>query len=85
MYLYLYMYFSCLGVCRFVSNKRQNGIADRAQILCVTSHDPMEGLWNIKIENLRKKSFKIVVYFPPKFDNGLKWPIFRTTVKRFLH
>ena len=66
MYLYLYMYFSCLGVRRFVSNKRQNGIADRAQILCVTSHDPMEGLWNIKIENLRKKILQNSCLFPAK-------------------
>ena len=66
MYLFLYMYFDSLGVCRFVSNKRQNGIADRAQILCVTSHDPMEGLWNIKIENLRKKILQNSCLFPAK-------------------
>ena len=77
MYLYLYMYFACLGVCRFVSNKRQNGIADRAQILCVTSHDPMEGLWNIKIENLRKKSFKIVGFFSAKIWQWFKMADFQ--------
>ena len=32
----------------FSSNKRQNSWTDRAQILCGTSHDPREGLWNIK-------------------------------------
>ena len=34
---------------QFVSNKRQNGLTDRAQILCGTSHDPGKGLWNIKV------------------------------------
>ena len=40
--------FVCLSVCLFVSNKRQNGWTDRAQIFCGTSHDPREGLWMIK-------------------------------------
>ena len=44
------IYFS---VCPFVSNKRQNGWTDRAQIVCGTSHVPKEVLWYIKIE--RKK------------------------------
>ena len=39
----------CLSVCLFVSNKRQNGWTDRAQIFCGTSRDPREGLWMIKI------------------------------------
>ena len=30
-------------VCLFVSNKRQNGWTDRAQIFCGTSRDPREG------------------------------------------
>ena len=34
----------CLSVCLFVSNKRQNGLTDRAQIFCGTSRDPREGL-----------------------------------------
>ena len=34
-----------------VSNKRQNGWTDRAQIFCGTSRDPREGLWMIKISN----------------------------------
>jgi len=33
----------CLSVCPFVSNKRQNGWTDLAQILCGTSHIPREG------------------------------------------
>jgi len=32
-------------VCLFVSNKRQNGWTDRAQIFCGTSRDHREGLW----------------------------------------
>ena len=40
----------CLFVCLFVSNKRQNGWTDRAQIFCGTSRDPREGLWMIKIQ-----------------------------------
>ena len=55
------LFFVCLGVCPFVSNKRQNGSTDRAQTLSGTSHDPREGLKNIKIE--RKKSWKIVGIF----------------------
>ena len=39
----------CLFVCLFVSNKRQNGWTDRAQIFCGTSRDPREGLWMIEI------------------------------------
>ena len=30
----LYINLDCLSVCLFVSNKRQNGWTDRAQILC---------------------------------------------------
>ena len=40
--------FVCYGVmvsvCLFVSNKRQNGSTDRAQILCGTSRDHRKGL-----------------------------------------
>ena len=36
----------------FVSNKRQNGWTDRAQIFCGTSRDHREGLWMIKISNI---------------------------------
>jgi len=39
----------CLSVCLLVSNKRQNGWTDRAQIFCGTSRDPREGLWIIEI------------------------------------
>ena len=42
----------CLFVCLFVSNKRQNGWTDRAQIFCGTSRDHREGLWMIKISNI---------------------------------
>ena len=42
----------CLSVCLFVSNKRQNGWIDLAQIFCGASRDPREGLWKIKISNI---------------------------------
>ena len=42
----------CLSVCLFVSNKRQNGWTDRAQIFCGTSRDPREGLWMIKFSKI---------------------------------
>ena len=45
----LYINLACLSVCLFVSNKRQNGWTDRAQIFCGTSRKPREGLWMIKI------------------------------------
>ena len=47
MYL-LYIYFACLGVRLFVSNKLQNGWTDLVQIFCETSRDPREGLWMIE-------------------------------------
>ena len=36
-----------VSVCLFVSNKRENGWTDRAQIFCGTSRDHREGLWII--------------------------------------
>jgi len=42
----------CLSVFLFVSNKRQNGWTDRAQIFCGIFRDPREGLWMIKISNI---------------------------------
>jgi len=46
-----------LSVCLFVSNKRQNGWTDRAQIFCGTSRYPREGLWMIK--NFKKGILKV--------------------------
>ena len=37
-----------MSICPFVSNKRQNGYTDRAQILCGTKRDSKEGLWVIE-------------------------------------
>ena len=55
-----YIYILCLSVCFFVSNKRQNGWTDRTKILCVTSHDPSEVLWMLRItKNRLKIYFKI--------------------------
>ena len=42
----------CLFVCLFVSNKRQNGWTDRAQIFCGTPRKPREGLWMIKFSKI---------------------------------
>ena len=52
LYINLVCLFVCLSVwvfvCLFASNKRQNGWTDQAQIFCVISRDPREGLWMIK-------------------------------------
>ena len=53
----------CLSVCLFVSNKRQNGWTDRAQIFCGTSREPREGLWIIKISNICLYQNSIVIKF----------------------
>ena len=52
-----------LSVCFFVSNKRQNGWTDRAQIFCGTSRSPREGLWMIKISNICLYQNSIVIKF----------------------
>ena len=53
---YLYINLACLSVCLFVclflSNKRQNGWTDRAQIFCGISLDPREGLWMINLSKI---------------------------------
>ena len=60
--LYIYVYFSCLGVCSFVSNKRQNGWTDRTHILWDlvwpqgSFMDDWLDLW--KFENSRKKTVR---------------------------
>ena len=53
----------CLFVCLFVSNKRQNGWTDRAQIICGTSRDHREGLWMIKISNICLHQNSIFIKF----------------------
>ena len=53
----------CLSVCLFVSNKRQNGWTDRAQIFCGTSRNHREGLWMIKISNICLHQNSIVIKF----------------------
>ena len=35
----------------FVTDKRQNGRTDRAQIFCGPSHDPREGLYQYELFN----------------------------------
>ena len=68
LYINLACPFVCLSVCLLVSNKRQNGWTDRAQIFCGTSRDPREGLWKIKISNICLYQNSIVI----KFLNILK-------------
>ena len=53
----------CLFVFLFVSNKRQNGWTDRAQIFSGTSRYPREGLWIIKISNICLHQNSIVITF----------------------
>jgi len=53
----------CLSGCLFVSNKRQNGWTDQAQILCGTSRVPREGLWMIKISNIWLHQNSIFIKF----------------------
>ena len=60
---HLYINLACLFVCLFVSNKRQNGWTDRAQIFCRTSRDSREGLWKIKILNICLHQNSIVIKF----------------------
>jgi len=64
---YLYINLACLSVCLFVclfvSNKRQNGWTDRAQIFCGTSRDHREGLWKIKISNICLHQNSIFIKF----------------------
>ena len=75
---YLYIYFACLSVCPFVSNKRQNGGTDRAKILCGTSHDPREGLWMLEITKFVHKSF----WFLFNFENALTFLLLFYIVQR---
>ena len=63
LYINLACLFVCFGVCLFVSNKRQNGWTDRAQIFCGTSRDPREGLWMIKISNICLHQNSIFIKF----------------------
>ena len=53
------LYKFSLSVCLFVSNKRQNGWTDRAQILCGTSRDPGKG----NDQNLTNFVFKIFYFW----------------------
>ena len=73
--LNLYINLACLSVCLsvwvsvwvfvclFVSNERQNGWTDRAQIFCGTSRDPREGLRMIEILNICLHQNSIFIKF----------------------
>ena len=70
-YLYIYKFglSVMVGVCLFVSNKRQNGWIDWAQILCGTSHGPKEGLCMNKDTKitLQQNSIFIKIWKSTKF------------------
>ena len=66
--IYKFSLGACMSVCPFVSNKRQNGWTNRAQILWGTSRDSREGLWMIKISKLCLNQNLIFI----KFLNILK-------------
>ena len=61
-HILLPVYHSVLPV-DLVSNKRQNGWTDRAQIFCGTARDSREGLWIIKISNICLHQNSIVIKF----------------------
>ena len=60
----IYIYYACLFVfvCLFVSNKRQHGWADRAQIF-VTSRGPRKGLWMIKMSKMASIKIRFSLNF----------------------
>ena len=58
----IYTLLVCLGVCMFVSNKRQNGWTDRTQILYEASHWSEERFMN-------EQNFKITIQFLLNFEN----------------
>ena len=43
-----------------VSNKRQNGWTDQAQILCGTSRDQRQGLWMIKLKKITSNKIRFL-------------------------
>ena len=59
-------------VCLFISDKGQNGWTDRAQILCVTSRDPRECIWMIKVLKICVLKFFIFVKFWKCAKNTMK-------------
>ena len=62
------IYFACLSVCPFVSNKRQNGWTDRVKICCGTSRDPKEGLWMIEFSRFASNKIRFSKIFLKKSD-----------------
>ena len=65
-------YFAGVFGCLFVTNKRQNGSTDQAQICCGTSHDPSEGLWMFRITKSCIQKLLIFVKFKKCAKNYLK-------------
>ena len=53
--IFFRVYFACLSVCLFVSNKRQNSWTDPAQIC-----DPRESLWMIEFQKLASNKIRVL-------------------------
>ena len=90
--VYLNIYFVCLSVCPFVSNKRQTGGTDRAQILCRTSRKPREGLWKIKISKISLQQNSTFFYnvfkekmFKIEIEDGREAPLKPSIFKNSTH
>ena len=84
----LYINLACLSVCLFVSNKRQNGWTDRAQIFCGTSRYFREGLWMIKIfKKCFVKKFKFLKIREYFFKNpqSFFFFVFKCNQKEHVH
>ena len=68
-----FIYFVCLSSSLFVSNKLQNYWTDRAQILCMISHDPKESLWMIKISKISlQQNLIFVKFWNPRFFHKIR-------------
>ena len=55
---HLYIYYACLFVCPFVSNKRQNGWTNQAQNILCTS----PGNWFMTDQNFTKLCVKVFLF-----------------------
>ena len=68
----------------FVAKKRKNDWTERAQILCVTSHDSTgEGLWMLKITKMYVQYlFAIVVCYTKRICScSERWPLLKVEIE----
>jgi len=68
---FIYTLLVCLSACLFLSNKRQNGWTDWAQILCGTSRDPRKGLLMIRQNYIFIKVWKSTNFWNPRKELSL--------------